>query len=76
VGTEKDEREKSKGRKRERKVGPDRLIYAGGWGEGSTAETYRASVERVRSFVSDLSASDQAKVLGGTAAKLFGFVVE
>lgn len=53
--------------------GPDRLIYGGGWGEGSTPESYRASVERVRGFVSDLSAADQAQVLGGNAAKLFGF---
>lgn len=54
--------------------GPDRLIYGGGWGEGSTGETYRASVERVRGFLSGLSAGDQSKVLGGNAAKLFGFV--
>jgi predicted TIM-barrel fold metal-dependent hydrolase len=54
--------------------GPDRLIYGGGWGEGSTPESYRASVERVRGFVSHLSAADQAKVLGGNAAKMFGFV--
>ncbi len=53
--------------------GPDRLIYGGGWGEGSTGESYRANVERVRSFLPSLSAADQAKVLGGTAAKLFGF---
>lgn len=56
--------------------GPNRLIYGGGWGEGSTGESYRANVERVRSFVSDLPATDQAKVLGGTAAKLFGFAAE
>ena len=56
--------------------GPDRLIYGGGWGEGSTADSYRASIERVRSFVSDLPTGDQAKVLGGNAAKLFGFVAE
>ncbi len=54
--------------------GPDRLIYGGGWGQGSTGESYRASIERVRSFLSGLSAGDQAKVLGSNAAKLFGFV--
>ena len=53
--------------------GPDRLIYGGGWGEGSTGESYRASYERVRSLLSGLPASDQAKVLGDNAAKLFGF---
>ena len=54
--------------------GPERLIYGGGWGEGSTGESYRSSYERVRLFLSGMSVSDQAKVLGGTAAKLFGFV--
>ena len=51
-----------------------RLIYGGGWGEGSTGDSCRASVERVRSFLSGLPAAEQAKVLGGNAAKLFGFV--
>ena len=54
---------------------PERLIYGGGWGEGSTGESYRASYERVRSYLTGLSATDQAKVLGGNAAKLFGFPV-
>ena len=53
--------------------GPDRLIYGGGWGEGSTGESYRASVERVRSLLPGLSVADRSKVLGGNAAKLFGF---
>jgi predicted TIM-barrel fold metal-dependent hydrolase len=55
------------------RFGPDRLIYGGGFGAGATGGTYRASRERIRSYLTDLSAEDQAKVLGGTAARLFGF---
>ena len=51
--------------------GPDRMIYGGGFDEKATAESYRAARERARSFISHFSADDQAKVLGGTAARLF-----
>jgi predicted TIM-barrel fold metal-dependent hydrolase len=53
--------------------GPDRLIYGGGFGPGATADSYLAMHKKVRALLGDLSAADQAKVLGGTAAKLFGF---
>jgi len=53
--------------------GPDRLIYGGGFSETATGDSYRVYRDRVQTILSDLSASDQAKVLGGTAAKLFGF---
>jgi predicted TIM-barrel fold metal-dependent hydrolase len=53
--------------------GPDRLLYGGGFGAEATGASYRATVERARSFIAHLSAPDQAKVLGGTAARLFGF---
>ena len=55
------------------RYGPDRLIYGGGFGAGATGASYRAYRERVRSYLADLSVKDQAKVLGGTAAKLFRF---
>jgi predicted TIM-barrel fold metal-dependent hydrolase len=57
-----------------KRFGPDRLIYGGGFGAGATGASYRAYREKVRSHLTDLSAGDQAKVLGGTAARLFGFV--
>jgi predicted TIM-barrel fold metal-dependent hydrolase len=57
-----------------KRFGPDRLIYGGGFGSGATGESYRAYRERVRSYLTDLSPEDQAKVLGRTAARLFGFV--
>jgi len=53
--------------------GPDRLMYGGGFGAKTTGESYRAERERVAGFLSHLSEADRAKVLGGTAARLFGF---
>ena len=53
--------------------GADRLIYGGGFGAGATPASYRAARERARSFIAHLSEADQAKVLGGTAARLFRF---
>jgi hypothetical protein len=54
--------------------GPDRRFDGGGFGAGATGASDRAYRERVRSYRTDLSPEDQAKVLGETAARLFGFV--
>jgi predicted TIM-barrel fold metal-dependent hydrolase len=54
--------------------GPDRMIWGGGFGADATPESYRADRERARSFIAHLSPADQAKVLGGTAAKLYRFI--
>jgi predicted TIM-barrel fold metal-dependent hydrolase len=51
--------------------GPDRMIYGGGFGAATTPASYRAARERIRSYIAHLSEADQAKVLGGTAARLF-----
>jgi predicted TIM-barrel fold metal-dependent hydrolase len=53
--------------------GPDRMIWGGSFGADSTPESYRADRERARSFIAHLSPADQAKVLGGTAARLYRF---
>jgi predicted TIM-barrel fold metal-dependent hydrolase len=53
--------------------GADRLMYGGGFGPKATGESYRKEWERVAGFLAHLSDADRAKVLGGTAAKLFGF---
>jgi predicted TIM-barrel fold metal-dependent hydrolase len=53
--------------------GADRLIYGGGFNAQATGESYRAYREMVGSLLSHLSADDRAKILGGTAAKLYGF---
>jgi predicted TIM-barrel fold metal-dependent hydrolase len=55
------------------RFGPDRLIYGGGFSADATGASYRAYRERLRSHLSSLPAVDQAKVLGGTAARLYGF---
>ena len=53
--------------------GPDRLIYGGGFDEKATAESYRRERERLASLLNFLAPEARAKVLGGNAAKLFGF---
>jgi predicted TIM-barrel fold metal-dependent hydrolase len=53
--------------------GADRMIYGGGFGSDATAASYRAARETARSYIAHLPAADQAKVLGGTAARLFRF---
>jgi predicted TIM-barrel fold metal-dependent hydrolase len=53
--------------------GAERMIYGGGFGPDTTGVSYRGAFERARSYLTHLSAADQAKILGGTAAKLFGF---
>jgi predicted TIM-barrel fold metal-dependent hydrolase len=53
--------------------GPDRMIYGGGFSAEATPESYRKYRERAASYITFLSKEDQAKILGGTAAKLYGF---
>ncbi|QDU97124.1 amidohydrolase family protein [Lignipirellula cremea] len=53
--------------------GPDRMMFGGGFGAGATPESYRQAFERGQSYLDHLSAADQAKILGGTAARFFGF---
>ncbi len=53
--------------------GPERLIYGGGYQAEATAASYRVDRERTREFLAGLLAADQAKVLGGNAARLFRF---
>ncbi len=51
----------------------DRLIYGGGYSSTTTAESYRASWQRVRSLLDGLPRADIDKVLGGNAVRLFRF---
>jgi predicted TIM-barrel fold metal-dependent hydrolase len=56
------------------RFGPDRLMYGGGFGPEATGASYRAYRERLLSRLANLNGEDQAKILGGTAARMFGFV--
>jgi predicted TIM-barrel fold metal-dependent hydrolase len=53
--------------------GAERMIYGGGFGPGTTGDAYAQAFGRARSYLTHLSAEDQVKVLGGTAARLFHF---
>ncbi len=53
--------------------GAERMIYGGGFKSGATGETYRDYRMRVADLLSHLSPEDRTKILGGTAAKLYGF---
>ena len=53
--------------------GADRMIYGGGFGAGATGASYRRARESARSYIDHLSVADRQKILGGTAARLFGF---
>jgi len=54
--------------------GADRMIFGDSFKAETTGDSYRQAFERARSYLEHLSAADQAKILGGTAAKLFGFM--
>jgi predicted TIM-barrel fold metal-dependent hydrolase len=54
--------------------GAERMIYGGGFNAEATGTSYRAYRERLRGYLGHLSASDQARILGGNAAARFGFV--
>lgn len=53
--------------------GPDRMICGGGFGADATGASYRAAFDRTQAFLSNWSDSEQSRVLGGNALRLFGF---
>ncbi|MCH8830662.1 MAG: amidohydrolase [Planctomycetes bacterium] len=53
--------------------GAERMIHGGGFNGAATGKSYRAYREKVRSYLAHLSQTDQAKILGGTAARIYGF---
>jgi predicted TIM-barrel fold metal-dependent hydrolase len=57
-----------------REFGAERLMYGGGFGIGATGNSYLKERERIAALLAHLSETDRARVFGGTAAKLMGFV--
>ncbi|WP_167546931.1 amidohydrolase family protein [Stieleria maiorica] len=53
--------------------GAERVIYGGGFSADATPESYRAAFDRAESFIAHLPETDRMAILGGNAAKLFGF---
>jgi predicted TIM-barrel fold metal-dependent hydrolase len=53
--------------------GADRMIWGDNFGDKSTPESYKVDRERAAAFIAHLPATDQAKIFGGNAVKLFGF---
>jgi predicted TIM-barrel fold metal-dependent hydrolase len=53
--------------------GPDRLIYGGGFNASATPKSYRAAFDGARELLGHLAQSDQDKILGENAVRLFGF---
>lgn len=53
--------------------GADRMIYGGGFNAQADGGSYRAYRQRVIQLLEHLTDSQRAKILGGTAARLFGF---
>jgi predicted TIM-barrel fold metal-dependent hydrolase len=49
----------------------DRMLYGGGFNASATPASYRAAFDRAASYLSQFSATEQAKVLGGNANQLF-----
>jgi predicted TIM-barrel fold metal-dependent hydrolase len=53
--------------------GAERMIYGGGFGADATPDSYRRYREQVVGHLAHLSEREQQMILGGTAARLFGF---
>jgi predicted TIM-barrel fold metal-dependent hydrolase len=53
--------------------GADRLIYGGGFSSLATPSSYRAYREHLKTHLSHLSHTEQEKILGENAARMFGF---
>lgn len=53
--------------------GSQRVIYGGGFNADATPASYRAAFDRAESFLAHLPQTDRNAILGGNAAKLFGF---
>ncbi len=55
--------------------GPGRLIFGSDWPVCLLAAPYQRVVETARTLIADLSADEQAAVMGGTAIEVYGLAV-
>lgn len=53
--------------------GAERLIYGGGFNADATPDSYARYRQDLVAYLSHLSSQERAAILGGTAAKLFGW---
>jgi predicted TIM-barrel fold metal-dependent hydrolase len=53
--------------------GAERMIYGDGFGADTTEASYAQAFARTQSYLAHLSSTDQQKILGGTAQRLFKF---
>jgi L-fuconolactonase len=52
--------------------GPERLLFGSDWPVCRLASTYAEVVAAARALVAELAADEQAEILGGTAARVYG----
>ena len=55
--------------------GPGRLIFGSDWPVSLLAAPYRRVVDTARALIANLSADEQAAVMGGTATEVYGLAV-
>ena len=53
--------------------GAERIIYGGGFNADATPDSYRRYRENLLTYLTHLSSKEQAAILGGNAARLFGW---
>ena len=53
--------------------GAERMIYGGGFDAGATPESYLLHRENIKKHLAHISEREVQMILGGTAARLFGF---
>jgi len=55
--------------------GPSRLMFGSDWPVCLVASGYTQWAETVRTWIADLSADEQAQIMGGTAAQVYGLTI-
>ncbi|MEM1095534.1 MAG: amidohydrolase family protein [Bacteroidota bacterium] len=55
--------------------GPSRLMFGSDWPVCLVASSYTRWAETVHGWIADLSAAEQAQIMGGTAAQVYGLTI-